>query len=174
MPYATNGQISTEPQDGWVEITDEQYQAALEGMMDGRLVVVDGGFAVIEPPEPEATPAPEPLSSEQAFAVAQAALIAERDRRLQVIAASYTQTERETWSVQVEEARAFKTDNTAPTPMLQHLAAARGLTVDEMSDRVLSMNASFAAATGAIMAAATIMLGGDTIPDDYADDKWWV
>lgn len=76
--------------------------------------------------------------------------------------------------MQVEEARAFKADNTALTPMLQHLAAARGLTVDEMCDRVLSMNASFAAATGAIMAAATIMLSGDIIPVNYADDKWWV
>lgn len=61
MPYAANGTISIEAFDGAVEITQEQYEAALEGMMAGRLVSVDGGFAVVDPPAPEPEPeAPEP------------------------------------------------------------------------------------------------------------------
>lgn len=61
MPYAANGQISTDAFEGAVEITQEQYEAALAGMMDGRMVSVDDGFAVIDPPEPEPAPEPEPL-----------------------------------------------------------------------------------------------------------------
>lgn len=53
MPYAKNGQISTEPIEGGIEITAEQYDEALAGMLAGRVVSVDEGFAVIDPPEPE-------------------------------------------------------------------------------------------------------------------------
>lgn len=60
MPFAINGQISTDPIEGGIEITDAQYQAALAGMMAGRLVTIDDGFAVIDPPrDPEPEPPPE-------------------------------------------------------------------------------------------------------------------
>lgn len=75
MPYAANGQISTDVFDGAVEITQEQYREALEGMIAGRLVTVDGGFAVIDPPEPEPEPEPEPLTPEQALAAERAAMV---------------------------------------------------------------------------------------------------
>lgn len=97
----------------------------------------------------------------------------ERDRRLQDVASGYTQIERNTWPAQVEEAKAYKADNTASTPMLSALAAARNLTVDQMADKVLRRNAAFAAATGQIMGAATILLGMEPIPDNMTDDIWW-
>lgn len=68
MPFAANGQISTTDFGGAVEISQAQYQAALEGMLSGKIVVVDGGFAVIDPPEPELEPAPPPLTPEEALA----------------------------------------------------------------------------------------------------------
>jgi len=101
------------------------------------------------------------------------AVIAERDRRIQAIAAGYTPTERETWPAQVEEAKAFKADPASPTPMLAPLAAARGLTVGQMADRVLGLSIAFAAATGQIMGAATTLVGMDPIPDNFTDDVWW-
>jgi hypothetical protein len=64
MPWATNGQISTSPIDGGIEITDADYQAALEGIMEGKIVSIEGGvFALVDPllPEPEPEPEPEPL-----------------------------------------------------------------------------------------------------------------
>lgn len=62
MPYAANGQISTSPIAGGIEITDQQYAEALAGMVEGKLVSIDGGFAVIDPPEPEVPPAPDPAT----------------------------------------------------------------------------------------------------------------
>lgn len=55
--YAGEGRIGREQFDGAVEISEAQYQAALNGMMTGKIVTVDGGFAVVDPPAP---PAPEP------------------------------------------------------------------------------------------------------------------
>lgn len=63
MPYATNGQISQASIEGGIEITAQQYAEALAGMMGGKLITIDGGFAVIDPPkpeEPEPLPEPEP------------------------------------------------------------------------------------------------------------------
>lgn len=63
MPYATNNGVSRADMSGdptWIEITDEQYAQALDGMAAGKLVSIDGGFAVVDPPKPEKPPAPEP------------------------------------------------------------------------------------------------------------------
>lgn len=63
MPYATAGGVSRADMSGdpaWIEITDEQYAQALAGMQAGKIVTVEGGFAVVDPPEPEDPPAPDP------------------------------------------------------------------------------------------------------------------
>lgn len=58
MPYANEGIISEDPLEGGIEITKEQFDAALEGMQIGKVVTIDGGFKVDFPPEPE-LPEPE-------------------------------------------------------------------------------------------------------------------
>lgn len=63
MPYATAGGVSRADKSGdsaWVEITDEQYAQALAGMQAGKIVSIDGGFSLIDPPAPEEPEAPEP------------------------------------------------------------------------------------------------------------------
>ena len=61
MPYAHDGRVSTSPIEGGVEITQEQYRAAIDGMIAGQVVTIEGGFAVIDPPPPpEPEPAPDP------------------------------------------------------------------------------------------------------------------
>jgi len=58
MPWAANNRVSTSPIEGGIEITDADYQAALEGIMEGKIVSVEGGeFALVDPPP---APAPEP------------------------------------------------------------------------------------------------------------------
>ena len=66
MPYAINGSISTEPLDGAIEITEEQYRAAVDGVCDGMTISIEGGvlsIAVPAPPElpPEVLPTPDEL-----------------------------------------------------------------------------------------------------------------
>jgi hypothetical protein len=51
MPYAKNGTVSTDELEGGIEITDEQYAEALEGMMAGKVVTIDYGFKVDFPPK---------------------------------------------------------------------------------------------------------------------------
>ena len=63
MPYACNGGVSRADKSAdpsWIEISDEQYAQALAGMAAGKLVSIDGGFALVDPPPPEEPPAPEP------------------------------------------------------------------------------------------------------------------
>ena len=77
MPYAHDGRVSTSLIEGGVEITQEQYRAAIDGMIAGQVVTIDGGFAVIDPmppPEPEPKPEPAPLTT--------ADVDTERDRRI--------------------------------------------------------------------------------------------
>lgn len=62
MPYAVNNQVSTSPIEGGIEITEHQYTEALAGMSAGRLVSIDGGFAVIDPPVPETPSSPAPTN----------------------------------------------------------------------------------------------------------------
>lgn len=64
MPYAANGQISDDPISGGIEITGAQYAAALDGMLEGKVVTVDGGFKVdfLPAPEPEAPTEPPPVT----------------------------------------------------------------------------------------------------------------
>ena len=68
MPYAANGQISQSPIEGGIEITAEQYQEALAGILRGEVVSIDGGFSVAPKPEPEPQPEPEPLTPEEELA----------------------------------------------------------------------------------------------------------
>lgn len=63
MPYATTGGVSRadmsdDPE--WIEIDEDQYAQALAGMQVGKIVSINGGFALVDPPEPEEPPVPEP------------------------------------------------------------------------------------------------------------------
>jgi hypothetical protein len=81
MPYAANGKVSTNPFEGAVEITQEQYAAALQGMIAGKVVQVEGGFAVVDRPDsdPEPDPAPDPdfIPESMTFAQLLIGLVAE-------------------------------------------------------------------------------------------------
>lgn len=72
MPYAADGKIAVDHFDGSLEITEEQYVEALEGMLNGMRVTIDEGFKVAPPEAPPAPPEPEPTPAEvesAAFAV---------------------------------------------------------------------------------------------------------
>lgn len=58
MPYAANDQISQAPIYGGIEITDEQYTAALQAILAGQRVVIEGGQMALKAPEPPEQPEP--------------------------------------------------------------------------------------------------------------------
>lgn len=60
MPYATNGQISTAPIEGGIEITQQQYQDALAAMLEGKEVAIEDGQMVLRDPPPQEETHPEP------------------------------------------------------------------------------------------------------------------
>ena len=82
MPYAINGQVSTDPIEGAVEISDEQYREAVDGMCSGLIVSIDGGFSVALPPVPEPPPVVPPTAEEL-----RAAALAQRDSLMAVATA---------------------------------------------------------------------------------------
>lgn len=60
MPYAINGMVSQDILEGGIEITEEQYLEAINGMIAGLVVTINNGFRVgpaLPPPPPE-PPAP--------------------------------------------------------------------------------------------------------------------
>lgn len=105
--------------------------------------------------------------------VTEATVRSEGARRLARIASPYAPQERETWHVQVEEAKAFTADPSTPTPMLTPIATARGQTVADFAAHVLAKNDAFAAACGAVLAAQAAILALDPLPTDYAHDSRW-
>jgi hypothetical protein len=61
MPYAVKGRVSQDYLEGGVEISSEQYCAAIEGMCSGLEVTIEGGFKVSPPQsEPVSEPGPDP------------------------------------------------------------------------------------------------------------------
>ena len=79
--YAAAGTISRDPLLGGIEITENEYQAALAGMLAGLVVTVENGAMIVrDPPEPEPEPVVELSPVESA-----AQRIAEIDARLTAI-----------------------------------------------------------------------------------------
>jgi len=60
MPYAGENIISHVPFDGAIEITQDQYEVALNALLAGKLVTIDGGFSIRDAPQPEIELPPEP------------------------------------------------------------------------------------------------------------------
>lgn len=64
MPYAANGEVRQDFADGFIEITEAQYLEAIEGMCEGMVLTIDGGFKVALPPDPEPETEPEKTPEE--------------------------------------------------------------------------------------------------------------
>ena len=88
---------------------------------------------------------------DNAFADKEKEIRAEGTNRLAALAGNYSPTERETWATQQREARAWLTDNHSQTPMLSALAAARGVTLSALVDKVMQNVSAFEAASGTIL-----------------------
>lgn len=89
MPYAANDQISHDPIPGGIEITEGQYAAALAGMLEGKVVSIEGGFSIALPPQPD--PEPEiPAVPRTIFSVREFRQRFSLDEQMAIRAASFT------------------------------------------------------------------------------------
>lgn len=105
-----------------VEITDEEHRDLIAAQSAGKQIKTgkDGKPVAADPPPRKFT---------------EAGVRAEAARRMDAIVAGYTRQERETWSEQVRQAEAFRASGTAGI-LLSELADARGISPEEMVDRI--------------------------------------
>lgn len=69
MPYAFEGGICTDARAGAIEITDAQYEEALNAIIDGRAVSINGGFSIIDAPSAEAPASDQPTMADYEDAI---------------------------------------------------------------------------------------------------------
>lgn len=73
------------------------------------------------------------------------------EQSIQQITAGYPASEKSSWLKQESEARAFIANHSAPTPLVDHLSAERGVPKSELVTRILAKSDLFAAASGQLI-----------------------
>lgn len=135
-------------QDGWRELTPAEIKAAgMEGyehhVSPVNTVVGEDGSITFTPPAPP--------SLDELKATKLQEINAGFEQTASQLVATYPQSELLTFDQQTAEAEAYLADPTAECPMLAPLAAARGITMDDLCQRVMAKHAAFSAATGLLM-----------------------
>lgn len=95
------------------------------------------------------SPPPPPTVAAQSAALLQA-VNGVYQNRMAAIADGYPLHERESWPVQLEEAKALQADPEATTPWLDACAGARGLDKAELATRVLAKDAAYRLISGTL------------------------
>ncbi|MFK0330912.1 hypothetical protein ACIQUB_07290 [Rhizobium sp. NPDC090275] len=140
MPWAINGQVSTDLIVGGVAITEEQYQQAIAGIVEGKVVVIDGGFSVVEPPEVEA-PVEEPTLDEvKAGLKFQIDAAAESERSRYITAGS---GQAMTYMQKASEAALYLADPSQDASSFPLLSAEVGITADSLGDVASVVNSAY-------------------------------
>ena len=87
---------------------------------------------------------------EELVAEKRTSLTAEYERQMQVIAAGYPPSERESWPVQTSEAYALLADPQASTPWIDAASTARGLDRLELAQRIVAKDAQYRVYSGTL------------------------
>ena len=77
-------------------------------------------------------------------------LTGEYERRMQAIAAGYPPSERESWPVQTQEAKALLADANASTPWIDAAATARNTDRIELANRIVAKDAMYRVISGTL------------------------
>jgi hypothetical protein len=114
------------------------------------------------------------LTEEQKVAQVEAKkflLVAELNRKLDAKLESFfnqfSSAEKATWDLQLSEAKAVTTDETAETPILTVLADQRGITVAELAGKVIEKALDYQATVASIIASKQVI---ETQVQNAADD----
>ncbi len=102
-----------------------------------------------------------------------------QDSALAVLEQGYTEREVKSWHQQQTEAAAWSLDNSTPVPLLENLAAGRGVSVAEVAEKIQAKVQQASALTGLILGAAQgagdkiaelqALDADDNLPDDWFD-----
>lgn len=87
----------------------------------------------------------------------------------------YPKVEQASWPQQVEEARDLLSDANTPTPWLSACAAARGITREDLAERVLALNTPYRMAHGTltgIRQLAEAQIDAATTPEEVSAVAW--
>ncbi len=96
-------------------------------------------------------------------------LFAEYERRTKAISAGYPDSERESWPVQISEARALQADPAAFTPWIDAAAGARGLDRVELAGRIVALDNAYRTIHGTLTGVRQRIEGDiDAAVDDLA------
>lgn len=89
-------------------------------------------------------------------------------QRLAALANPYTPEERETWSTQQREARAWLLNNNADVPMIFAMATVRGITIEQMVGLIMENVGLFEFASGYILGQQQRLLDRIAAETDFA------
>ena len=112
---------------------------------------------------------------EQARSVKLAQINSAFEQSASALTAGYPEAERMTWATQQQEALAWAADPDVPTPYLDGLAAARGITPQEMRQKTLDQTQLFMQASqqlvGKRQKLRDLVYEAET-PEDLDDIRW--
>ena len=141
--------------DDLFSVSDDDFAAAMSRAPGETLSVADvreidgvlhGRIVIVAPPEPTVA---EQIAS--ALASCQAGINAECARRTAAVRADTPQDEVQSWGKQEQEARALLADPSAATPLLTAIAAARGVPLPLLAEKVVDKSDAYAIYTGALI-----------------------
>ena len=145
MPYAFEGGISTDNSPSSIEITEAQYEAALEALCGGKVVSITNGFEIIDPPvaPPEVPEEPDRTLDEWKGLLTMKIDSDAEAARLRYITAGSGQAM--TYQQKAQEAAAVLAD---PSPTLENyplLAAEVGITAATIQEVAQVVDGAFQA-----------------------------
>lgn len=127
--------------EGSVEVSDELFTRTINET-DGIWSIVAGSIAKLPLPVPSI-----PVLKQKKRLEINSAF----EQSIQQITAGYPASEKSSWLKQESEARAFVANHSAPTPLVDHLSAERGIPKIELVTRILAKSDLFAAASGQLI-----------------------
>ncbi len=77
------------------------------------------------------------INQEKVKAIALRNINLDLEKEVAKLTQDVPETEKATWTKQEQEARAYKVDNTTPTPCIDYLVASRGVDKDTLVDKII-------------------------------------
>jgi hypothetical protein len=128
--------------DDIVTVSDEQHASVINRAPGATFEYVNGQFVIS---------APSPMSLGDLKAVKLAGIAREFSERMSTLKSSYPEEEIQSWFKQESEARAHINDANADTPLLSAMAAARGITVEDLALRVVTNADAWSTVSGELI-----------------------